>query len=122
MSAVLVEELAGTPVATRPRWRHVPQVRGPLARPSHPGAPGGRPAVAAGPLVRGRVSEPKPAPEPIAIALAEGLQLTRRGLAVAVTLFLGVVAAGVLTLVAGFLAVSNAPVVPQAPSVAVQAG
>lgn len=121
MSAVLVEELVGAPATTRPRWRHVPQVRGPIARPSHPGAPGGRPATAAAPLVRSRAFE-KPAPEPIAIALGQGLQLTRRGLAVAVTLFLGVVAAGVLTLVGGFLAVSNAPVVPQAPAVVVQAG
>jgi hypothetical protein len=116
MSAVLVEEMAITPAATRPRWRHVPQSRGPIARPNHPGAPGGRPVGAAAPLVRARV------PAPVVIAVGHGLQLTRRGLAVVVSVFLGAVAAGVLTLAAGFLAISNEPVAPQVPAAAVQAG
>lgn len=120
MSAVLMEELVEAPALTRPRWRHVPQVRGPIARPNHPGVPGGRPAVAGAPLVRART--PRVAPEPIAIAVGQGLQLTRRGLAVAVTLFLGVVTAAALTLVVGFLSIPNAPAVPQTPSVGVHAG
>ncbi len=106
MSAVLVEEMVITPTTARPRWRHVPQGRGPIARPSHPGTPGGRPAAATAPLVRARVAEP------VAIAVGQGLQLTRRGLAVVMTVFLGAVAAGVLTLVAGFLAVPNEPAGP----------
>lgn len=47
--------------------------------------------------------------------------MTRRGLAVAMAVFLTVVAAGVVTLVAGFLAVSNAPVQVPAPVSVVQA-
>lgn len=116
MSAVLVEEMVITPTTTRPRWRHVPQARGPVARPNHPGAPGGRPLTAAAPLVRARVSAP------VAIAVGQGLQLTRRGLALVMTVFLGAVAAGVVTLVAGFLAVPNEPAVPVAPAAMVQAG
>lgn len=116
MSATLVEEMVVAVPSVRPRWRHVPQQRGPVARPSHPASPAGRPAVAAAPpLVRARVSAP------VEIALGQGLQLTRRGLAVVMTVFLGVVAAGVLTLLGGFLAISNDPSVPQAPSV-LQAG
>ncbi|MFT4295494.1 MAG: hypothetical protein QM582_08785 [Micropruina sp.] len=111
MSAVLVEETMVTPTVTRPRWRHVAQTRGPIARPNHPATPGGRPAVAVAPLVRAQ------APAPVPVVVGQGLQLTRRGLAVVMTVFLGAVAAGVLTLVAGFLAVPNEPAVPQAPAV-----
>ena len=116
MSAVLVEEMVITPTTTRPRWRHVPQTRGPVARPNHPGTPGGRPVMAAAPLVRARASAP------VAIAVGQGLQLTRRGLAVVIAVFLGAVAAGVVTLVAGFLAIPNVPAVPQAPAAIAQAG
>ncbi|MFT3831801.1 MAG: hypothetical protein QM711_00555 [Micropruina sp.] len=116
MSAMLVEEMVVASPSVRPRWRHVPQTRGPVARPSHPASPVGRPAVAAAPpLVRARVSAP------VEIRLGQGLQLTRRGLAVVMAVFLGAVAAGVLTLLGGFLAVSNDPGVPQSPSV-IQAG
>lgn len=118
MSAVLVEEMVITPTTTRPRWRHVPQTRGPVARPNHPGSPGGRPVAPVAPWVRARAR----ASAPMAAAMGGGLQLTRRGLAVVMTLFLGVVTAGVLTLVGGFLAVSNAPAVPPAAPAAVQAG
>ncbi len=111
MSAVVVEEMVITPTTARPRWRHVPQTRAPIARPNHPGAPGGRPAGGVAPLVRARVSEPG------AIAVGQGLQLTRRGLAVVMTVFLGAVAAGVFTLVAGFMAVPNEAGLPQSPAV-----
>lgn len=119
MSAVLVDEMVNTavptPVTTRPRWRHVPQPRGPIARPQHPATSGGRPLGPAAPLVRRVV-----AAEPI-VEVAPGWQLTRRGLAVAMAVFLTVVAAGLVTLVAGFLAVSNAPVQVPAPISVVQA-
>ncbi len=110
MSAVVVEEMVITPTTARPRWRHVPQRRGPIARPSHPATPVGRPAAPIAPLVRARVSAP------VAIAVGHGLQLTRRGLAVVMTVFLGAVAAGVFTLVAGFIAVPNEAAVPPAPA------
>lgn len=110
MSAALVEEMVITPTTARPRWRHVPQRRGPIARPNHPGTPAGKPSAAIAPVLRARVSEP------VAIAVGHGLQLTRRGLAVVMTVFLGAVAAGVLTLVAGFMAVPNEAAVPSAPA------
>ena len=43
-------------------------------------------------------------------------------LAVVMAVFLGAVAAGVVTLVAGFLAIPNVPAVPQAPAAIAQAG
>ncbi|MFT4218761.1 MAG: hypothetical protein QM619_16490 [Micropruina sp.] len=116
MSLVLVEEMTIAPAAARPRWRHVPQARGPIARPNHPATPGGRPTVAVAPAVRAQQ------PAPVAVAVGQGLQLTRRGLAVVMTVFLGAVAAGVLTLVAGFLAVSNEPVVPPVAAAVMQVG
>lgn len=114
MSAMLVDEAMTTQVTTRPRWRHVPQTRGPVARPSNPGAPGGRPAVKAVPLVRARMSAP-------AVA-AQSLQLTRRGLVVVMGLFLGVVAVAAVTLVVAFFSVSNDPRVPASVGLSVAQG
>ena len=111
MSAMLVDEAMTTQVTTRPRWRHVPQTRGPVARPSNPGAPGGRPAVKAVPLVRARMSAP-------AVA-AQSLQLTRRGLVAVMGLFLGVVAVAALEPVAA--ADADQRVIPGAAEVAVVA-
>jgi len=110
MSAVLVQELVTDPAQTRPRWRHVPHTRGPVARPYHPVAPARRPATVVAPIVRSRPS--------VGAEIGRGLQLTRRGLCLAVTLFLGVVVAAVVTVVTAFLSVSNAPVAPPAPAVA----
>ena len=92
MSALVVDEAVTTRSSsiqsspTRPRWRHVPQTRGPIARPHHPVAPGGRPVIATAPLVRVRTPAPSVVAQP-------GLQLTRRGLAVVMGVFLGMVAA-----------------------------
>jgi hypothetical protein len=47
---------------------------------------------------------------PVAAPIAQGVQLTRRGLIVVMGLFLGVVAAATITAVAAFVSVSNAPV------------
>jgi hypothetical protein len=108
MSAMLIEtvrddELAAPRVGSAPRWRHVPQTRGPVARPMHPAAPGGRPSAApAAPLVR--------VARPVAAPASQGWQLTRRGLAVVMTLFLGMVAAATITAVAAFVTISNEPV------------
>lgn len=111
MSAMLVDEAIATQVTTtRPRWRHVQQTRGPVARPSNPVAPGGRPAATMVPLVRARVAAP--------VVVQQGLQLTRRGLAVVMGLFLGVVAVAAVTLVVAFFSVSNDPRVPAPASVA----
>ena len=107
MSAMLVEtartdEPATARVSTPPRWRHVPQTRGPVARPAHPAGPGGRPsAPPAAPLVR--------VARRVAAPIAQGVQLTRRGPIVVMGLFLGVVAAATITAVAAFVSVSNAP-------------
>lgn len=103
MSALLIEQAPVTPAPTRPRWRHVPQTRGPVARPSHPSAPGGRPTVTAAPLVR--------AAAPIAVTSA-GWTLTRRGLIMVMALFLTVVAAATVTLIGAFLAVPDVPAPP----------
>ena len=104
MSAMLIEQQVSTPVTTRPRWRHVPQPLGPIARPlSHPGAPGGRPMMAPVPLVRTYAAAP---------VNGSTWQLTRRGLKVAVALFLGTVALATLTLIGAFFGVSNDPVQP----------
>jgi len=104
MSAVLVQELSTNPTQSRPRWRHVPQTRGPVARPHHPVAPAGRPTTVVAPMVRTRPS--------VGVELGHGLQLTRRGLAIAVALFIGVATAAAITVVTAFLSVSNDPVVP----------
>ena len=111
MSTLAIAEVATRPTVTRPRWQHVPSTRGPVARPHHPGAPGGRPAVLPAPLVR--------AAAPARVVVGEGLTLTRRGLAVAVTLFLGVAAAAALTLVTSFFGVSNEPPAGWQPTTAV---
>lgn len=104
MSAMLIEQQVSTPVTTRPRWRHVPQPLGPIARPlNRPGAPGGRPTMAPVPLVRAHPAEPM---------IESTWQLTRRGLKVAVALFLGTVALATLTLIGAFFGVSNDPVQP----------
>jgi hypothetical protein len=110
MSAVLVQELVANPTQTRPRWRHVPQTRGPVARPYHPLAPAGRPAMVLAPIVRSGPS--------VGVEIGQGLQLTRRGLSMAVTLFLAVVVAAVATVVTAFLSVSNDPMTPPAPALA----
>jgi hypothetical protein len=108
MSTLTVEDLlltgVATPAVTRARrWRHVSKPRGPIARPMHPIAPGGRPLGVGAPRV---AAQPR-------VAVAEGsLQLTRRGLAVVVGLFLTVCVVAMVVLVAGFLAVPNDPVVP----------
>ncbi len=117
MSALTIDETVGSRLTpTRPKWHHVPQTRGPLARPTHPGAPGGRPVTSSGPWVRTRPVVWQP-------AVQHGLQLTRRGLALAVGLFLGMVAAATITLVVGFFSVSNAPVTtPSAPGSSVVGG
>ena len=105
MSAMLVDEaLTTTQVTTRPRWRHVPTTRGPVARPSNPVAPGGRPSVGAVPLVRACSAAP--------VVAHQNLQLTRRGLAVVMGLFLGVVAVAAVTLVVAFFSVPNEARVP----------
>ncbi|MCW3157866.1 hypothetical protein [Micropruina sonneratiae] len=120
MSAMLVDETVQTaavnPATTRPRWRHVPRQRGPIARPQHPATSGSRPLGPAAPLIRRATPA---AAEPV-VEVAPGWRLTRRGLAVVMAVFLSVVAAGVVTLVAGFLAVSNEPVQAPAAAVAVQ--
>lgn len=111
MSALVVDEAVTTRSSTvqsspvRPRWRHVPQTRGPLARPRHPEAPGRRPLITPVPL------HPTRPLAPSAVAPA-GLQLTRRGLALVIGVFLGMVAAATVTLVVGFFSVSNAPLTP----------
>ncbi|MBK8446392.1 MAG: hypothetical protein IPL41_06830 [Micropruina sp.] len=116
MSALVVDEAVTTRSSsiqsspTRPRWRHVPQTRGPIARPHHPVAPGGRPVIATAPLVRVRTPAPSVVAQP-------GLQLTRRGLAVVMGVFLGMVAAATVTLVVGFFSVSDLPVTPAPVSV-----
>lgn len=56
---------------------------------------------------------------PARVVVGEGLTLTRRGLAVAVTLFLGVAAAAALTLVTAFFGVSNEPPAGWQPTTAV---
>ena len=101
MTATLTQQQVNTPVTSRPRWRHVPQVRGPIARPSHPGAPGGRPTAGAAPLVR--THRPPVVAQPT-------WQLTRRGLKVAMALFLGMLTLATVTLVTAFFTVSNDPV------------
>lgn len=89
----------------RPRWHHVPrapQGRGPVARQSHPAAPGGRPVQLVPPQVRTRT-------QPVTDS---SWQLTRRGLALAMTVFLGSVAAATITLVGAFFSVPNEPAQP----------
>lgn len=103
MSAMLVEQQVTTPVTSRPRWRHVPQPRGPIARQNHPGSPGGRPLSAPVPMIRTYSVQ----------AVAQPTwQLTRRGLKVAIALFVGVFALATITLVGAFFSVSNDPIQP----------
>lgn len=121
MSALLVDDLVVT-VPGRPqpgRWRHVDS--GPQARPRVVVLPGGRPEGVAAPQVR-------PAPRthstrPAATA-SDSWQLTDRGIAVAVVLFLAVVAVAAVVLVGAFLSVSDAPIptAPQAPVAAAAQG
>ncbi len=110
MSAMLVEQQVTTPVTSRPRWRHVPQARGPVARPSHPGAPGGRPMNIVMPLVHVR---------PASAVVQPTWQLTRRGLKAVMALFLGMVALATITLIGAFFTVSNDPFQPATGAAAV---
>lgn len=112
MSALLVDDLAITTVGrARPqRWQHV--------RHSAPAA-----AVVQLPLPEApAVAVPErsaAATLPVGVSLGSW-QLTARGLAVLMGLFVAVVAVAAIVLVGGFLAVSNAPIVDVAPA-AVQA-
>ena len=108
MSALLVDEMVvQAPSRQQPRrWRHVN--RGPEGRPNLVALPGGRPAGVAAPELRSaRVA---PAPRTTQAAAVAPLQLTDRGIAVIVVLFLALVATAVVVLVSGFLAVSNDPI------------
>jgi hypothetical protein len=103
MSAMLVEQQVTTPVTSRPRWRHVPQPRGPIARQNHPGSPGGRPVSAPVPMIRTCAAPAVVQPT---------WQLTRRGLKAAIALFVGMFALATITLAGAFFSVSNDPIEP----------
>lgn len=115
MSALPVDDLV-VRVPTGPqstRWRHVES--GPQSRPQLVGLPGGRPQGVAAPRLRpASVSRPLPRPT----ATRDSWQLTDRGIAVVVVLFLTVVAVAAVVLVGAFLSVSDAPV-PASPEVPV---
>ena len=117
MSALLIDDLVIT-APTRPqpaRWRHVE--RGPQARPQRAGSPGGRPEGVTAPQLRSAPAT-RPGVRPSARPASDAWQLTDRGIAVAVLLFLSVVAVSAVVLVGAFLSVSDAPV-PAAPQVPV---
>lgn len=123
MSALLVDDLV-VPVPTRPqpsRWRHVR--RGPQARPERAGQPGGRPEGVVAPQL-GSAAVRTPVARASATTLSGSWQLTDRGIAAVVILFLAVVAVSAAVLVGAFLSVSDAPVdvAPHAPAVVVAQG
>ena len=106
MSALLIDlPLAELPAATSPRrWMHVvPEPVEPQAAPERPTTPAVRQLRPAG--------QPLPRTAPVAAPL----RLTRRGLAVVVGGFTLLMMTALVVLVAGFLAVSNDPIVASLP-------
>lgn len=104
MSALLVDDLVvAAPTRPQPsRWRHVE--RAPQARPQSPRRPGGRPDGVAAPQLR-------QAPvRPVVMPARDSWQLTDRGLAVVMVLFLTVVVVAAVVLVGAFFSVSDAPI------------
>ena len=118
MSALLVEDLVGeTPAHSLVgSWRHME--RGAQGRPQLVALPGGDLGAVAAPGLRSGAVAPVAERPSVAVG-SDSWQLTDRGIAVAVVLFLAVVVAAAVVMVGAFLSVSNAPL-PQVSTV--QAG
>lgn len=131
MSVLLIDDVVTT--ASRPAptgtWRPVPRrVSQGQPRPTPAGSPD-RPGVASGgvgiggrPHLARAARQTAPRPTLASQVRAPGWQLTDRGLAVAVALFLAVCATAAVVLIVGFLSVSNASPtsVPSAATVGTQ--
>lgn len=98
---------AVTPAGTRRRPRNQ-QLRGPVARPLQVPAPVRRPVQPLAPALAAPVQLRQR--RVAAQSSTAGLQLTQRGLAVVLGLFLTLFVASVVVIVTQFLAVSNAPI------------